>query len=580
MAEAIPTVIGHVLDSVARLGASHVIGVPGDYSFPITDAACTRRDLKWVGCANELNAAYMADGYARVRGIGVLTTTFGVGELSALNGIAGSCAERVPVVHLVGMPVRAVQARRGIIHHTLGDGDFGAWAAMSERVSCASAILTPENALHEVDRCLSAARVYSRPVYLGIPADVADCQVTTAPGSHPQVRAKPEASDPEALHAAVSEILERIQQARSACILVGALVARLGLRAETTRFVEATGLPYSAMWLDKSVLDETHPQYCGMYSGALANERVREFVEGCDLVINLGALLSDINTGAYTARLDRMRSITVSRSSVTIGAAAYHSVMMRDLLRELTGRSRRKRGGHWPEVAGLGNPVGAPDSPVTSNYLFPALERFLREDDRVFAETGTISMGMLSAQMPRGAEYMNQALWGSVGWALSAGIGGALADPRRRTVIVTGEGAFQFSPQELGTAARMGISPIIIVVNNSGYLTERILCTNPEMEYNDIQPWEYQAMPQAMGCTGWMSARAATCGQLAEALRLAGTSGRAAFIEVITPRNDMPALGSTLHEFLKSMRGDFGASVRPPQSSTGTTACNASICST
>lgn len=578
MPDANPTVIDHVIDRLAHLGASHVIGVPGDYSFPITDAACRHSRVQWVGCSNELNGAYMADGYARVGGLGVLTTTFGVGELSALNGIAGSCAERVPVVHLVGMPARPTQARRAIIHHTLGDGDFGAWAPMSERVSCASAILTPENAVSEVDRCLRAATNYSRPIYIGIPSDVAETPLPIHPAQLPPRADAVETSDPEALAAAVDEILERIASARSACVLVSALVVRLGLRDETTRFVEATGLPFSAMWMDKSALDETHPQYCGMYSGALTNEQVREFVEGCNLVINLGALLSDINTGIYTAKLDRMKSITIGRSSATIGAAVYQRVLMRDLLREVTGRCLRKRIGQWPRVHGLGEPIGDPNGPITSEYLFPAIERFLCEDDRLFAETGTISMGLLSARMPRGADFINQALWGSVGWAVPAGIGGALADPSRRTVIVSGEGAFQFTPQEIGTAARHGLAPIIIVVNNSGYLTERILCNDPEMEYNDLQPWDYQALPRAMGCTNWMSTRVKTCGELAIALDKAAARTHGVFIEVIAPRNDIPSVGSSIHNFLQSLRGDPAAS--PTQSSAGTTACNASICST
>lgn len=556
MAIAPRTVVEHVLDRLAQTGAEHVFGVPGDYSFPITDAVCRDARLQWVGCSNELNAAYMADGYARVRGIGVLTTTFGVGELSALNGIAGACAERVPVVHLVGMPSVAAQARRAVIHHTLGDGDFSAWAAMSERVSCATSILTVQNAASEVDRCLAAARTYSRPVYLGIPADVAEMPLSAlAPPMSTQPSVK-ESSDKETLHAAVDAILERIASARSSCVLVGAIVVRLGLRAETMQFVDRSGLPFASMWMDKSTLDETHAQFCGMYSGALINDEVRDFVEGCDLVINLGALLSDINTGIYTARLDRMRSVTISRSTVSVGAAVYRDVHMRDVLRELTARCTRWSGCSWPTVHGLGAPVGSGDGPILAGYLFPAIESFLREGDQMFAETGTISMGLLAARMPKGADFINQALWGSVGWAVSAGIGGAFADPTRRTIIVTGEGALQFGPQEMGTAARLGIAPIIIVVNNAGYLTERILCTDPDMEYNDVQPWKYDALPNTFGCEGWRSTRVQTCGQLRTALLEASSEQCGTLIEVVAPRDDMPVVGSSIRAFLQSLRGE------------------------
>ena len=74
--------------------------------------------------SNELNASYAADGYARVKegSIGVLVTTFGVGELSATNGIAGAFSEHVPVLHIVGVPSTAQQKSKPMLHHTLGDG--------------------------------------------------------------------------------------------------------------------------------------------------------------------------------------------------------------------------------------------------------------------------------------------------------------------------------------------------------------------------------------------------------------------------------------------------------------------------
>lgn len=116
-------------------------GVPGDYNLQFLDHVIDHPTLRWVGCANELNAAYAADGYARMSGAGALLTTFGVGELSAINGIAGSYAEYVPVLHIVGAPCSAAQQRGELMHHTLGDGDFRHFYRMSQAISAASAIL-------------------------------------------------------------------------------------------------------------------------------------------------------------------------------------------------------------------------------------------------------------------------------------------------------------------------------------------------------------------------------------------------------------------------------------------------------
>ena len=84
------TVIEHVLMRLKELGLRDVFGVPGDYSFGISDAICEDPELRWLGCSNELNAAFAADGYARIKGFAALATTFGVGELIALAGLAGS----------------------------------------------------------------------------------------------------------------------------------------------------------------------------------------------------------------------------------------------------------------------------------------------------------------------------------------------------------------------------------------------------------------------------------------------------------------------------------------------------------
>ena len=158
-----PSVVTYVLDRLADLGIGHVFGVPGDYSFPLNDAVEVHPRLQWVPSANELNAAYAADGYARRRGAGIVCTTYGVGELSALNGVMGAMAERVPVFHLVGTPsVRIV--RQGLIcHHTLGDTRYERFEAISAAAGCVSARLTPENVVVELERVIDKALEDSRP---------------------------------------------------------------------------------------------------------------------------------------------------------------------------------------------------------------------------------------------------------------------------------------------------------------------------------------------------------------------------------------------------------------------------------
>jgi indolepyruvate decarboxylase len=188
------SVIQHVLSRLRDIGVSHVFGVPGDYAFAIDDAICNDANLEWVGCCNELNAAYAADGYARIKGVGALCTTYGVGELSAINGVAGAYAEHLPVFHLVGAPPVSVQAAHALMHHTLGNGEYDLFRRMAGPVVCAQAVMTPENVASETDRLIAAALYHRRPVYMAFPADLANQPVL---GEAPQIAAL--RSDPASL---------------------------------------------------------------------------------------------------------------------------------------------------------------------------------------------------------------------------------------------------------------------------------------------------------------------------------------------------------------------------------------------
>src|SRR6202011_6082019 len=167
------TVIEHVLRRLKEIGVGAIFGVLGDFAFSVQDAIVTRPGIEWIGCCNELNAGYAADGYARLRGVGALSTTYGVGELSAINAISGSYAEHLPVFHLTGMPTMPVQSARSLVHHTLGNGEFDLFRKMAEPAVCASAILTPQNVAYETNRLIAAALYHRRPVYLAFPSDLA-----------------------------------------------------------------------------------------------------------------------------------------------------------------------------------------------------------------------------------------------------------------------------------------------------------------------------------------------------------------------------------------------------------------------
>lgn len=543
------SIVQYLLDSIKPLGIKDVFGVPGDFSFPLSDAVCNDPELRWIGNCNELNAAYAADGYARINGFAALATTFGVGELSALCGVAGAYAEHLPVIHIVGIPPTKTMLNKRIVHHTFGAGNFEIFKQASANMVCASATLTPENAVSEIKRVLEAAVYHRRPVYFAIPQDYGNLPVI---GREEIGALNIPQSDQATLREAVAAILDKLTKSASPAALAGYLIRRLNLQDMATRLIEKTDLPFATMFMDKTTLDESLKQYIGIYDGRIMNQEVRDFVENCDCVLNIGALWSDFNTGVFSANIDRTKMISIMHHHATVGYAAYANVEMEDVLNgllQLAGPGTTVRA----EVRKLGPPQGLPDANITPDYFYPALEEFFKPGDIVVAETGTVSMGLGFAKMPGNAMFLNQTLWCSIGWATPAALGAAIAAPGRRVVLITGDGSHQFTAQEIGQFARFGLKPVIIVLNNEGYLIERLLCKNPDIYYNDLAHWEYTKLPEAFGCKDWLSVKVTKNGELENALRQIMESGCAAYVEVCMDKMAASELAVKIHDSIKNL---------------------------
>jgi indolepyruvate decarboxylase len=303
----------------------------------------------------------------------------------------------------------------------------------------------------------------------------------------------------------------------------------------------------------KFVLDEQHPAYIGMYDGTLMSKEVRQFVEGCDMVLAIGTIFSDFNSGAFTSNLDPSKVITIDHHQVKVNGKTFLNVEMEDILATLAKRLEKRAPIDAPKPAPMKMPATDENAPITAPYLYPRWEAFLRPNDILVAETGTASMGLGFAHMPAGATFHNQTLWGSIGWATPASFGAAVAAQDRRVILVTGDGSHQLTAQEISQFGRLGLKPIVFVLNNSGYLIERLLCKDPEIYYNDIAPWRYAELPHALGCDGWLTARVTTCGELDRILNQAQNRNLPAYIEVVTDKYAASDLALQLQQGMKAI---------------------------
>ena len=543
MSATAPTVAEYAVARIAALGIGHVFGLPGDFSFPINDAIEDHPVLEWILSSNELNAAYSADGYARVHGAGMITTTFGVGELSSLNGQMGCMAERLPVFHLVGAPSSRIMRARRVMHHSLGDGSYDHFTPIMAAASCAHAVLDPGNAVAELERVIDTALRERRPAYLLFPEDYARMPVL---GSTPEPYSlqtwRPPVSEPGELKAALRLILDRLAKARRPVILPTFTLARYGMENLVDRLLQKTGIPFATGVMDKSVLGERHPAYMGSYRGEFSNPEVRAYVEGADLILDLGGLLfDDLSTGFSSSHLSREKFISVQPTQIVLGengteiqsyTRSFSPVWIGDVLEGLLAETIAVTCVEKPPLPVPAPGAGTPEELITFPSLRTRIQSFLKNGDLLVAETGTSSLQLSSILLPKDARYLNQSLWGSIGWATPATLGVCLAAPDRRVILVTGDGSHQLTATEIGVMGKYGVKPIILVANNRLFGIEEFLEGNASRDYNKIARWRYADLPAAMGCDSWFTTIVRTNGELEEALDRARRDDKAAYIEV------------------------------------------------
>ena len=535
------TVSDYLLDRLVSLGATDIFGVPGDFNLQFLDHVIAHEQLTWVGNANELNAGYAADGYARVGGIGALVTTYGVGELSSINATAGSYAEHVPVLHIVGAPSKDAQASHLTMHHTLGDGDFSHFIRMASEVSCAVANLEHATATAEIDRVLREMMIQKRPGYILLATDVARVEVAppTGPLEVPKALSSPGAV--EAFRTDLAEVLA----GKQTTVLADLLVHRMGAQANLTELLAATGLPYATLMWGKTLVDESKPAFAGIYAGVVSSARTKDAVEQAEALICAGVTFTDTTTAGFSQNLPE-NTVFLGAQTAKIGRKTYAPLTLDaalDLVREvaLEVGAAPKELLPWEEETHEDIDM---DAPLTQDVLWSLLSRELSPGNIVVADQGTSFFGMASRRFPENSMFIGQPLWGSIGYTLPAMLGASVADRGARGVLLIGDGSAQLTFQEIGTMLEQKTNPVVVLINNDGYTVERAI-HGPTQPYNDIRRYNWQLIPAALGATedDVLMLRVTTAAELLEATALTQTTrDKLVFLEVMMDKDDVPAL--------------------------------------
>ncbi|XP_073284128.1 pyruvate decarboxylase 1-like [Primulina huaijiensis] len=566
---AIPDVTlgSHLARRLVEIGVEDVFSVPGDFNLTLLDHLIAEPGLTNVGCCNELNAGYAADGYARERGVGACVVTFTVGGLSVINAIAGAYSENLPVICIVGGPNTNDYGTNRILHHTIGLPDFSQELRCFQTVTCYQAVVNNLDDAHEqIDTAISTALKESKPVYISISCNLPGISHPTFARDPIPFSLSPRLSNKRGLEAAVDAAAAFLNKAVKPVIIGGPKLRVAKACSEFVELVNACGYAMAVMPSAKGLVPEQHPHFIGTYWGAVGTAFCGEIVESADAYIFVGPIFNDYSSVGYSLLLKREKAIIVQPDRVIVAhGPSFGCVLMKDFLRELANKIKKNTTAfenykriYVPDGLPIKN---EPNGPLRVNVLFQHIQKMLSGETAVIAETGDSWFNCQKLKLPDGCGYEFQMQYGSIGWSVGATLGYAQSVPKKRVIACIGDGSFQVTAQDVSTMIRCGQKTIIFLINNGGYTIEVEIHDGP---YNVIKNWNYTGLVDAI-CNGdgqcWTT-KVYCEEELTEAIETATLEKKdcLCFIEVIVHKDD------TSKELLEWGSRVSSANSRPPNS--------------
>ncbi|NES19165.1 MAG: thiamine pyrophosphate-binding protein, partial [Symploca sp. SIO3E6] len=461
-----PQLAPHIFELLHQHGVQHAFGIPGDFVLTLFDALA-ESEIEPIVMTHEPCVGFAADAYSRIRGLGLAVITYSVGGLNMANAVAGAYAEKSPIVILSGGPGVQERQQRDLLHHKIKTFDTQKHV-FEELTIYAVTLDNPTTADAEIHRAIDYATTWKRPVYLEIPRDLVYADIKKVEHCPPPVKQ----TDPDTLSEAIGETLEMLHRATSPVILTGVELHRFGLQEKIVVLAEKLGVPVCSTMLGKSVFPESHPQYIGIYNGEVGDLSVRKVVEESDCLLMLGVFLTDFNLGMFTANFAQANTIYATSERLTIKHHEYPNVLFTEFITAFC--CSKDLPYHNPANIRPMKPRLVPDNgEISMSGLLYELNQFMDSNTMLVTDAGDTLFAADDIQMQEGASFLCQAFYASMGFGVPGVIGAQLADPFRRAIALVGDGAFQMTGMELLTAKRLGLNPIVIVINNGSFASLR-----------------------------------------------------------------------------------------------------------
>ena len=508
MSDLSQNVAGYLIQRLYDLGVRHIFGVPGDFVLGFYHELIQSNKLKVINTCDEQGAGFAADAYARIHGLGVVCVTYCVGGLKVVNAAAQAFAEKSPLVVISGAPGIKERKKNPLLHHKVRD--FDTQQKIFEHVTIDSVLIdNPRTAAKDIDRVLSSAIRYKRPVYIELPRDMTSIPIPISREQFAEsstysktTKGEEYETDLDSMQEAIAEAVAMVNSSKQPVIIAGVEIHRFGIQGKLLQLAVKTNIPVVATVLSKSVISEFHPLYLGVYEGAMGHESVREYVESSDCLILLGALMTDINFSISPTPIEQSNSIYVTSEKLSIRHHNFDNILLQDFLTSLIEAPLAIKDfvlvGKESNTNNYNNKhfSVARNQKITVKRLFERLNFSITDSSIVIADVGDSLFGSLDLTIHGQTDFFSPAYYCSMGFAVPAAIGAQLAKPLLRPIVIVGDGAFQMTGMEISTITRFALNPVIIVLNNNGYGTERPMLDGP---FNDVLRWNYYRIPEIIG---------------------------------------------------------------------------------
>ncbi len=535
------TVGSYLATRLAQIGLKHHFVVPGDYNLALLDQLLLNKDMQQINCANELNCAFAAEGYARAKGAAACVVTFSVGAFSAFDGIGGAYAENLPVILISGSPNTNDAGDFHLLHHTLGTHDFHYQIEMAKRITCAAvAIQRAEDAPRLIDQAIRAALLAKKPAYIEIPSNLAGA--ACAPPGPISAVIDPEPSDAASVAAAVDSAAAFLAKKLKPMLLAGPKLRAAGAEAAFLALAEAIGCAVAVMPGAKSFFPEQHKQFVGVYWGEVSTLGANTMVDWSDGILCAGTVFTDYATVGWTAQPAGANVLIADPDHVSLPGADFSRVRLADFLSALAKKVKRndttmveyaRLRPDRPQVS-----TADPKAKLNRKEIARQVQGIMTGHTTLLLETGDSWFNGIETSLPDGARFEIEMQWGHIGWSVPASFGYAVGSPNRKIVVMVGDGSFQMTAQEVSQMVRLNLPVLLFLINNHGYTIEVEIHDGP---YNNIKNWDYGALIEAFNAGEGHAKgyRATNGGELAEAITKAATNTKGpTLIECVIDRDD------------------------------------------